>query len=44
MFNEWFLHMDNMSQIDISFSFKVQMVQAKMSLYLSLSVYSLIST
>ena len=42
MYNEWFLHMNKSGQ-DISFSLKVQMVQAKMNLYLSLPIYSLIS-
>ena len=29
MYNEWFLHMNKFLQNDISFSLKVQMVQAK---------------
>ena len=37
------LHMNKSLPNDISFSFKVQMVQVKINLYLSLSVYSLIS-
>ena len=36
--------MNKTLQNDISFSLQVQMVQAKMNLYLSLPVYSLIST
>ena len=36
-------HMNKVLQNDISFSINVQMVQAKMNLYLSLPVYSLIS-
>ena len=32
MYNEWFLHMRKTIQKDISFSLKVQMVQAKMNL------------
>ena len=43
MYNEWFSHMSKTIQKDISFSLKVQMVQAKMNLYLSLPIYSLIS-
>ena len=35
MYNEWFLHMNKLLQ-NISFSFKVQMVQEK---WISLSVY-----
>ena len=35
--------MNKMLQNDISFSLKVQMLQAKMNFYLSLPVYSLIS-
>ena len=42
MYNEWFLHMSKTIQKDISFSLKVQMVQAKMNLYFNLLVYSLI--
>ena len=41
MYNEWFSHM--LLQNDISFSLKVQMLQAKMNLYLSLPICSLIS-
>ena len=44
MYNEWFSHMNKLLQNDISFSLKVQMVQTKMNLYLSLPIYSLIST
>ena len=44
MYNEWFSHMSKTIQKDISFSLKVQMVQAKMNLYLSLPIYNLIST
>ena len=36
-------YMNKVLQNDISFSINVQMVQAKMNLYLSLPVYSLIS-
>ena len=36
--------MNKSLQNDISFSLKVQMVQEKMNLYLSLPIYSLIST
>ena len=42
MYSEWFLHMSKTLQKDISFSQKVQMVLAKMNLYLNLPVYSLI--
>ena len=42
MYNEWFLHMIKTLHKDISFSFKVRMVQAKMNLYLNLPIYSLI--
>ena len=42
MYSEWFLHMGKTLQKDISFSRKVQMVQAKMNLYLNLPVYNLI--
>ena len=42
MYNEWFSHMSKTIQKDISFSLKVQMVQAKMNLYFNLIVYSLI--
>ena len=41
MYNEWFYHMNKLLQYDISL--KVQMVQAKMNLYFSLRIYSLIS-
>ena len=41
MYNEWFSHMNKLLQNDISL--KVQMVQAKMNLYFSLPIYSLIS-
>ena len=36
--------MNKALQNDVSFSLKVQMMQAKMNLFLSLPVYSLIST
>ena len=36
--------MNKALQNDVSFSVKVQMMQAKMNLFLSLPVYSLIST
>ena len=36
--------MNKSLQNDISFSLKVQMVQEKMNLHLSLTIYSLIST
>ena len=42
IYNEWFLHMSKMIQKDISFSLKVQMVQAKINLYFNLLGYSLI--
>ena len=42
MYNEWFSHMSKTLQKDISFSLKVQMVQAKMNSYLNLTVYNLI--
>ena len=42
MYNERFSHMNKSLQNDIPFS-KVQMVQSKMNLFLSLPVYSLIS-
>ena len=42
MCNEWFLHMSKTLQQDISFPLEVQMVQAKMNLYLNLPAYSLI--
>ena len=38
MYNEWFSHMGKTLQKDISFSLKVQMVQAKNNLYLNLPV------
>ena len=41
MYNEWFSHM-NKSLHNISFSLKVQMVQAKVNLYLSLPIGNLI--
>ena len=41
MYNECFSHMGKMLQKDISFSHKVQMVQAKMHLHLNVPVYSL---
>ena len=44
MYNEWFSHMNESVQNNISFFLKIQMVQAKMNLYLSLPIYSLIST
>ena len=44
MYNELFLHMNKSLWNDISFSLKLQMVQTKMNLYLSLPVYGLIST
>ena len=43
MHNESFLYMNKTLQNDISLSLKVQMMQAKMNLFLSLPVYSLIS-
>ena len=36
--------MNKSLQNDISFSLKIQMVQLKMNLYFSLTIYSLIST
>ena len=33
MYNEWFLHMSKTLKKDISFSLKVQMVQAKIHLF-----------
>ena len=42
MYNEWFSHMSKTIQKDISFSLKVQMVQAKMDSYFNLPVYNLI--
>ena len=44
MYNEWFSHMNKLLQNDISFSLKVQTVQEKTNFYLSLPIYSLIST
>ena len=44
MHKEWFSHMNKSLPNDISFSLKVQMVLAKINLYLDLPVYSLIST
>ena len=44
MYNEWFSHMNNSLQKDISFFSNVEIVQAKMNLNLSLPVYSLIPT
>ena len=44
MYNEWFCHMNKSLQNDIYFSFKVGLVQAKISLYLRLPIYNLIST
>ena len=44
MYNEWFSHMNETLQNDISFFIKVQMVQAKINLYLNFPVYILIST
>ena len=41
MYNEWFWLTNKWLQDDISY--EVQMMQAKMNLYLSLLVYSLIS-
>ena len=43
MYNECFSHMSKTLQKDISFPHKVQMVQAKMNLYLNIPVYRLIS-
>ena len=43
MYNEWFTHLTKSLQTDISLSLKVEMVQVKMNLFLSLPVYSLIS-
>ena len=43
MYNDCFSHMSKTLQKDISFSHKVQMVQAKMNLYLNIPVYNLIS-
>ena len=44
MYNKWFLHMNKSLQNDIFVSLTIQMVQAKMSFYPSLPVYSLSST
>ena len=44
MYNEWFLYMNKLLQNDISFSIRVQMVQEKTNVYLSLPIYSLTST
>ena len=43
MYNELFLHM-NKSLQNISFSLKIQMVQAKINFYLTLPIYRLSST
>ena len=43
MYNECFSDMSNTLQKDVSFSHKVQMVQAKMNLYLNILVYRVIS-
>ena len=43
MYNECFSHMSKTLQKDISFSHKVQLVQAKMNSHLNMPVYSLIS-
>ena len=40
MYNEWFSHMSKLLQNDISFALKVQIVQEKINLYLSLPIYS----
>ena len=42
MYNEWFSNMSKALQTDISFSLKVQIVQAKMNSYLNLTAFSLI--
>ena len=42
MYKESFSHMSKAIQKDVSFSLKVQMVQAKMNLYFDLHVHSLI--
>ena len=42
MYNEKFSHMGKAIPKDISFSLKVQMVQAKLNSYFNLLVYSLI--
>ena len=44
MYNEWFLYMNKLLQNDISSSIRVQMVQEKIHVYLSLPIYSLTST
>ena len=44
MYNEEFSHMSKSLKNKISFSLKVQMMLAKMNLYVSLPVYSFIST
>ena len=43
MYNEWFSHMKKSLQ-NFFFSLKVQIVRARMNLYLSLPIYSIIST
>ena len=43
MYDECFLHMSKALRKDISFSHKVQMMQAKMNSYLNITVCSLIS-
>ena len=46
MYNEWFSHMSKAIQKDISFSLKVQMVQAKsihISIYLYKNTYAMYS-
>ena len=43
MYNECFSHMSKTLKKDISFSHKVPMLQAKMNLYLSAPVCTLIS-
>ena len=43
MYNEWFSHINMSLQNDVSFSFKIQMLQAKINLISSLPVYSVIS-
>ena len=44
MYNKCLPHMRKTLQKDFSFSHKIQMVQAKMNLYLKILVYSLISS
>ena len=44
MYNEWFSNMNKSLQNDISFSLMIQMALAKNNLYLTLPMYSLIST